>query len=107
MKAGKFIEMSKDAYNRYKLNIAKSQKTPKNMFELGYQAALIEHSKMIEELQHHKDTTVDLYATDKEMKIIADTITKQLSEKFNLMSVDSFDINQHLIKYLNTVMFRL
>ena len=74
MKAEKFIEMSKDAYNRYKPNITKQQKTPKNMFELGYQAALIEHSKMIEELQHHKDTTVGLYATDKQPEMLFEEI---------------------------------
>ena len=54
MKAEKFIEMSKEAYNRYKPNITKEQKTSKNMFLLGYQAALIEFSKMIEDLEHFK-----------------------------------------------------
>ena len=107
MKEEKFIEMSKDAYNRYKSNITKQQKTPKNMFKLGYEAAIIEHSKMIEDLQYYKDTTIALLKTDKEVKVIADNITKELSEKHNLMSVDSFDIQQYLITYLDSIMFRL
>jgi len=66
MEAENFIEMSKDAYNRYKPNIVKEQKTPENMFKLGYQAAMIERSKMIEDLEHFKQNHVGLNVIDKE-----------------------------------------
>lgn len=90
MKAEKFIEMSKNAYNRYKPNIVKEQKTPKNMFELGYQAALIEHSKMIEDLEHFKQNHVGLNATDKEPDKIFEEIFVHLIEKIGMDGEKTF-----------------
>jgi len=93
MKAEKIIEVSKDAYNRYKPNITKEQKTAKNMFELGYQAALIEHSKMIEELQHHKDTTIGLYAIDFNPKELIQRFVDSQSDATRLYVEDVEMIN--------------
>lgn len=48
-----------------------------------------------------------LICTDKEIKTISNDITNELSKKFKLMSIDSFDIQQYLTTYLDSISFRL
>ena len=90
MKPENFVQMSTDAYNRYEHNITKEQKSSKNMFRLGYQAALLEHSKMISDLQHHKDTTIGLYATDKEPQTIFEEVFVHLIEEIGMDGEKTF-----------------
>ncbi len=107
MELTKINEMSVSAYNRYKKNISKDQKTTKNMFMLGYQSALIENSKEIEILQNFMDSSLGLLCTDKNIKTIVDKITFDLSNTHGLKSIDSFDINQYLVTYLQSITFTL
>jgi hypothetical protein len=56
---------------------------------------------------HEKDSTSGLICTNKEIKTIANKITNDLNDKFELKSVNAFDIQQYLITYLNSITFRL
>ena len=60
-----------------------------------------------EKFLHEKDSTSGLICTDKEIKVIADKITNDLNNQFELKSVDAFDIQQHIITYLDSITFRL
>jgi hypothetical protein len=60
-----------------------------------------------EKLIFQKNETSGLIVTDKELDIISTKITKDLSEKFDLMSVDGFDIREYISEYLRSITWQL
>jgi len=62
----------------------------------------IGYKKYVEDLQHHKDTTVGLYAFDKELDNIFENIPNKEGCK---TSVEAYLVQQ--IEYLKSIVFRI
>ena len=62
----------------------------------------IGYEKYVKDLQHHKDTTVGLYAFDKELDNIFENIP---NKEFCKTSIEAYLVQQ--IEYLKSIVFRI
>jgi len=107
METTKFKKLSENAYNRYKESVSVEQKDERNLFMLGYQAAILEHSKEIEDLQHFKDSSTGLFATDKFPSEIFKLIITNIDGEKTMSAVDYEYYKQIFDTELTKLLFRL
>lgn len=63
----------------------------------------------LKDLEHHKNNTVGLLATDKSVNFISNQLTNKINEEFafELKSVESFHLEEFISEYLQKIYFKV
>ena len=63
----------------------------------------------LKDLEHHKNNTVGLLATDKTIQFISNELTNRINEEFafDLKTVESFHLQQFISEYFQTISYTI
>lgn len=103
----KINKQAKNAWKFYKKNIIKGKKTPKKMFKLGY-VANTDETQRVKDLEHYRDCTCGLYATDIDPANLLDKFAKFKKDKgLNTIDYNLWDEWKDFISSRYNPFFRL